>query len=100
MTENAIQRIDAGGGGSFIIPNPGGGEPRYWAELTYRWRDGVMVILHTGVREQLQGRGVARKLVEAAIAAARAESFRIEPQCSYAASVFEKAGDELADVRA
>ena len=69
-------------------------------ELTYRWDDGVMTILHTGVRPVLRGQGQARRLVEAAIAKAREDGFRIRPVCSYAARVFQDQGDTLGDVHA
>lgn len=104
-TTLTIQRQDDTSTGAFFILNGDGDGPKDWlAELTYRWRsDGdqrVMVVDHTGVRDALKGQGVARRLVDTAVAAARAEGFRIQPVCSYVAHVFDKAGDTLADLRA
>ena len=67
--------------------------------LTYVWRTGVLVAEHTLVPLEIGGRGVAGKLVEALIADARAEQFRIEPRCSYVAAAFDKR-PEWADLRA
>lgn len=100
MPDLPIERHDDGSSGAFVIFNPDGGTPRFYAEMTYSWRGRVMVIHHTGVREQLQGHGVARTLVPAAIDAARAEGFRIDPVCPYALRVFSKDTEGLADVTA
>lgn len=97
MPEHTIEQVDDGSEGAFVIANPDG-EPRYFAEMTYYWRDGTMVIVHTGVRPELQRQGVARKLVNAAIAHARDRGFRIDPKCPYAASVFDKDPEGLSDV--
>lgn len=51
----------------------------------YRRRDGVLVLPHTVVPPELQGRGIAAALVEAALAHARAEGLRVDPVCSYVA---------------
>lgn len=50
----------------------------------------TMIIEHTLVDEQLSGKGVARKLVDAGVAFAREKGFKIIPQCSYANAVFNK----------
>ncbi len=53
------------------------------AEMTYRKTgSGPMTIDHTGVPPAFEGRGIASKLVHAAIADARAEGFTIHPVCS------------------
>lgn len=73
--------------------------PGVEAEMTYRKRDGVMSIDHTGVPPEFGGRGIAAKLVNAAIADARAEGFKIEPICSYVVAQFRRHPD-WADLRA
>ena len=42
------------------------------------------VIIHTGVREAYEGKGIARKLVLKIVEAARAKGVKILPVCSYA----------------
>lgn len=60
---------------------------RHVGELTYRVSSpGVVNANHTGVAPDMQGHGIAAKLVERLIADARAEGFRIIPSCSYVAA--------------
>ena len=59
--------------------------------LTWKARaDGARVADHTLVPREIGGRGVAARLVEALIADARAQGFRIVPECSYVAAQFER----------
>jgi predicted GNAT family acetyltransferase len=51
---------------------------------------GVRVADHTLVPDELRGRGIAARLVEALVADAREEGFRIVPQCSYVAVAFRR----------
>lgn len=67
--------------------------------LTWVTRDGVRVAEHTMVPDEIGGRGVAARLVEALVADARAQYFKIEPACSYVAAAFAK-HPEWADLRA
>lgn len=56
--------------------------------LDYTLADGVsvcvMTITHTAVPAEVGGRGIASDLVRAAMDAARAESWKVIPACSYA----------------
>lgn len=92
MTSEPIQT----GGTSEFEESPG----RYFrqdprgallAEVTYTTSGGggAYVITHTFVRPDLRGQGVARRLVDAVVARARAEGKHIVPACSYAYAVFE-----------
>lgn len=58
--------------------------------LTWVTRDGARVAEHTLVPGEIGGRGVAGQLVEALIADARAQGFRIVPACSYVAAAFAR----------
>ena len=49
-----------------------------------------IVIVHTEVDPSLQGRGVARRLLDAAVAWARETGTRVRATCSYAKAQFEK----------
>jgi hypothetical protein len=49
----------------------------------YRMADGVMRIVHTEVAPELEGRGIAARLVRAALAHAEANGLKVEPRCSY-----------------
>ena len=50
----------------------------------------AMVFTHTLVPPELRGRGIAEKLVRAALADARAAGRKVEPQCSYVARFIER----------
>ena len=95
-----ITRYDAGKTGEYRAGVEGSSAI---GRLTYVRRMGsagdVLVADHTLVPTQIGGRGVAAKLVEALIADARAEHFRIDPQCSYVETAFGK-HPEWADLRA
>ena len=49
----------------------------------YVMNNGTLVMNHTEVHPSLQGRGVARALVETALAFARDEGLRVDPACAY-----------------
>ena len=52
--------------------------------VEYALGGGVMSINHTIVPGAIGGRGIAAKLVQAAVDFAQAEGLKIDPQCSYA----------------
>lgn len=70
------------------------GECRYSVGGTAKW-----IISHTGVRPEYNGRGIARRLVECVIAAARERGVKIVPLCSYAKHLM-CGKDEFKDVLA
>ena len=53
------------------------------AKLNYRVNDGEIDLIHTEVAEELGGRGLGNKLVEAALAYARANRLKVVPSCSF-----------------
>lgn len=68
-----------GSKGRFVIAYPEGE-----AELTFSITTPTLVIAdHTGVPDALAGRGIARRLLDALLADARAEGYRIVPLCPY-----------------
>jgi predicted GNAT family acetyltransferase len=54
------------------------------AELVYRVQGRVMIIVHTGVADELGGRGLGGRLVTAAIERAAAEGLTVRPDCPFA----------------
>jgi hypothetical protein len=62
----------------------GAGSSDVEGELVYRLDGDRLILIHTGVDESLQGRGVAGHLVTAAVDTARAEGLTIVPWCPYA----------------
>jgi predicted GNAT family acetyltransferase len=68
------------------------------AELTYRMAPGRITLVHTGVPEPLEGRGIAGRLVRAAVERAAAEGLTIAPWCPYARRWLERHPDAAATV--
>lgn len=60
------------------------------AELDYELAGGVVRIVHTGVPAAIGGRGVAANLVRNALDFARAQGYKVRPDCAYAAAYFER----------
>lgn len=94
--ELPVEHEEANGRGRYVVYLPDGSE----AEMTYRRQDaGTIVADHTGVPPQHRNLGLALRLVEAAIADARATGSRIVPACSYVVAQFRR-HPEWADLRA
>lgn len=73
--------------------------PGHEAEMTYRkGENGTITIDHTGVPPAYEGRGIAARLVNKAIADAREHGFKIVPLCSYVVAQFRR-HPEWADLR-
>jgi predicted GNAT family acetyltransferase len=92
--EHIISHEDHGKGGIFFIEQDGS----RIAEMTYRRRgDSRILIDHTHVDEILRGKGVARSLLDAAVAWARQNNTKISATCSYVVVQFSR-DKSLADV--
>lgn len=95
-----ITQDQHGAGGSYTIVVAGATRP---AILTWQAKgepgDPVRVVDHTFVPPEARGQGLAAKLVEAIVADARAQGFRIAPLCPYVVTAFGK-HPEWADLRA
>jgi hypothetical protein len=72
--------------GAFYIDDNG----NRLGEMRYLTRDGVMNIYHTEVNEELQGKHMGEKLVEAGVNFARENHLKILPTCTFARSVFNR----------
>ena len=58
--------------------------------LTWQARGNARIADHTLVPESIGGRGVAAALVNTLVADAKAEGFKIVPQCSYVDAQFRR----------
>lgn len=56
----------------------------------YRLAGGTMHMTHTEVHPSMQGRGIAARLVEEALAHARAQGLRVRPDCSYVRAYMQR----------
>lgn len=91
-----ITRHEDGGSGEYRAHLP---DSDHIGRLTWVERGGARVADHTLVPPPIEGRGVAARLVERMVADARAEGFKIQPQCSYVIVAFKR-HPEWADVKA
>jgi uncharacterized protein len=82
-----IDHHEQDGRGGFFVER----EDIRLAEMTYaRVNDKLVIIDHTFVDERLRGLGVARRLLDTAVAWARASHTRLAATCPYAKAQFEK----------
>lgn len=81
-----IRQERKGQRGAFFIERDG----TRLAEMTYSVGGAIAIIDHTDVDGALRGTGTGARLVEAAVAWARAERMQLMPLCPFAKSVFEK----------
>ena len=82
--------------GMFYMEN----EKGIYAELTYNKQDNnILIIDHTEVNEELEGQGLATKLVKKTVDFARENQLKIDPLCPFADVQFER-NKSYEDVRA
>jgi len=60
------------------------------AVLEYEFEDGVMALVHTGVPQALQGRGIAGQLAKFALEYAREHHLQVIPYCPYVKVYLER----------
>lgn len=96
MSELTITRHDYDQSGEYQAQLAGAAQI---GRLTWLTRGDVRVATHTLVPPEIGNRGIAARLVEAMIADARSQGFRIDPQCSYVSAAFRR-HPEWADLRA
>lgn len=87
MESVAITRHENGNHGEYRAHLEGS---EHLGRLTWIERNGSRVAEHTLVPPEIGGRGVAARLVEALIEDAKANSFKVDPQCSYVAAAFAR----------
>ena len=68
------------------------------ARLVYRRIGNRLELLHTAVPEELSGRGIGGRLVEAALASAAAVGETLVPYCPFARSWLERHPDAASTV--
>lgn len=80
--------------GSFYVELSG----KKVAEMTYSVAgEGLIIIDHTEVGEELKGQGAGAQLLNKAVAYARENNLKIIPLCPFAKAMFDKK-EELRDV--
>jgi predicted GNAT family acetyltransferase len=89
-----VEREDGDSGGRYVVYLQDGSE----AEMTYGREGNAIVVDHTFVPPEHRAEGIAQKLVEAAVADARRDDFKIVPVCSYVVAQFRR-HPEWADLK-
>ena len=93
MSDHIVTREHGETKGRFVILKDGDE-----AELTYSITTPTLIIAdHTGVPESFRGTGAGLALVEALVAAARADGFKVVPLCPFV-NATRKKHPEWADV--
>ncbi|KPF82404.1 GNAT family N-acetyltransferase [Novosphingobium sp. AAP93] len=87
MDDPAITLIDHGAEGEYQARVA---DSRAIGRLTWVRRGDVLTAEHALVPPEIGGRGIAAKLVEALITDARAQGWKIVPECSYVAAAFKR----------
>lgn len=91
-----IQQLDDGKNGRFFMLADG----KEQAFMTYvHAGPGKFIIDHTVVMPANEGKGLGKQLVEAAVAFARENHYKIMPLCPFTKAVFDKAPEKYADVQ-
>jgi uncharacterized protein len=73
-------------------------EDGHEAELVYELDGDRLVLVHTGVPDELGGRGLGGVLVKSALQRATAEGLTVVPRCPFARSWLEKHPDDVGAV--
>ena len=85
--------VDDTAGERFVFTEDG-----HVAELVYHVHGNRLTLIHTEVPDELGGRGIGGRLVEAAIERARRDQLTIVPNCPYARGWLEKHPDAVEGV--
>jgi predicted GNAT family acetyltransferase len=86
--------VDDAEQGRFVVVRDG-----LESELVYRRHGDRLVLVHTGVPDELSGHGIGGQLVDAALAKAREEGLTVVPLCPYARGWLERHPDEASSVQ-
>ena len=90
-----IEQEEKGGTGRHFINDELGDTI---GEITYSvGANKVLIIDHTGVNDDMQGKNIGQDLVQSVVEQARAEGKKIHPVCTFAKAVLERTS-EYADV--
>jgi predicted GNAT family acetyltransferase len=83
------------GGDAQVTNNKGEGQYELpvdgeMAFAAYEKRDGAILFTHTEVPASFEGKGLASRLIKAALADVRAEGLKVIPLCTFVATYFER----------
>ena len=86
MTDMSITREDFGPRGRYVALIDG-----HEAELVFTELSPTLIVAdHTGVPDELKGKGAGLALVEHLVAEARAQGFRVRPMCPFVRAMYAR----------
>lgn len=88
-----LEQDKEGNGGFFISENE-----EQLGEMAISVSGGNLTVHHTEVSSKAEGRGFAKKLLEAMSAHARANNLKVIPQCRFVLTQFTRHPDQYADL--
>ena len=86
--------INNTGRGAFFLEEDG----KRFGEMIISISDKVLTVYHTEVLPEMEGKGIAKKLLNVMIDHAHAHQLKIIPLCPYVLSVFTKNPEKYKDV--
>jgi len=86
--------INKTGRGAFFFEEGG----KRMGEMIISISDKILTVYHTEVLPEMEGKGLAPKLVEAMVDHARTHQLKIIPLCPYVSSAFKKNPEKYRDV--
>jgi len=86
--------INKAGKGAFFFEDGG----KRLGEMIISISDKILTVYHTEVLPEMEGKGMATKLLEAMVDHVRAHQLKIIPLCPYVLSVFKKNPEKYKDV--
>ncbi len=91
----AVQFKDLGSGeGEFFVEDNG----EQVGEMSVRLEGDVMTVTHTEVDPRMEGKGLAKMILESMVEFARENNLKVLPKCSYVKTQFQRNSAEYADV--
>ncbi|RZK56121.1 MAG: N-acetyltransferase [Pedobacter sp.] len=86
--------LDKDGQGAFIMMDA----EEQIGEMVLKVDEHNLIVYHTEVAPQAEGKGVAKELLNAMVAYARANNLKVVPLCPYVHAQFKRHPQDFADV--
>lgn len=94
MDEAVQLKLDDQGNGAFTISDG----DKQLGEMVVRERDHLLTVYHTEVIAEAEGKGLAKKMLNAMVDYARSHQLQVLPLCPYVHAQFKRHPEEYADL--
>jgi predicted GNAT family acetyltransferase len=92
--DEVVLRLNPKNHGAFYLMQDG----EQMGEMMIGIADNVLTAYHTEIIPQAEGKGLARKLLDAMVAYAREHQLKVLPLCVYVHAQFKRHPEEFADI--